>query len=204
MLFKIQLRKLLLLFTAVTLLITVLVFFNRPYGVKAATKKEFTGEEIYKGVVFGQGPVTKIIPQVWDEEKIEMANSKENKKITNTIIREMKTKDSTYFKRLEQSFKIKDLSVIKQEFENGSTLLKDTIEGLDLIAQTNENTPPNNTGNIVVLSGPVSLSVIHVFYLTNPVILNNVYNVSVLSGLASNSEFEKEKLIQDISNSIID
>ncbi|HDX9529914.1 MULTISPECIES: sporulation delaying protein family toxin [Bacillus] len=204
MLFIIQLRKLLLLFTAVTLLITVLVFFNRPYDVKAATKKEFTGEEIYKGVVFGQGPVTKIIPQVWDEEKIEMANSKESKKIINTIISEMKAKDSTYFKRFEQSFKTKDLSVIKQEFENGSTLLKDTIESQDLIAQTNENTPLNNTGNIVVLSGPVSLSNIQALYLINPVILNNVYNVSVLSGLGSNSEFEKEKLIQDISNSIVD
>ncbi|MFE4880104.1 sporulation delaying protein family toxin [Bacillus mycoides] len=204
MLFNIQLRRLLLLFTAVTLLITVLVFFNRPYGVKAETKKDFTGEEIYKGVVFGQGPVTKIIPQVWDDKEIEMANSKESKKIVNTIIKEMKTKDSTYFKRFEQSIKTKDLAVIKQEVENGSKLLKNTIDSLDLIAQTKENTPPNSTGNIVVLSAPVSLSVIHISYLINPVILNNAYNVSVLSGLGSDSEFEKEKMIQDISNSIAD
>ncbi|HGE5782742.1 TPA: sporulation delaying protein family toxin [Bacillus pseudomycoides] len=203
MVFNVQFKKLLVLFTTVTLLITLLMFFNKPYSVKAETKKEFTGEEIYKGIVFGQGKVAKELPQVWDEKKMQMANSKENAEVVNKIIMEMKAKDSTYFKRLEQSIKTKDFMAIKKEFENGSVLLKNTVENLNFNVQTKETTQQNGTGNAAILSGVVALSKIQMAVLPNGIVLNNISNVVIYTGLGSESELEKEKLIQDISDSIV-
>ncbi|MGG0219815.1 sporulation delaying protein family toxin [Bacillus mycoides] len=197
---NVEFKKLLVLFTAVTLLITLLMFFNKPYSVKAETKKEFTGEEIYRGVVFGQGKVAKELPQIWDVKKMQIANSKENTEVVNKIIMEIKAKDSIYFKRLEQSIKTKDFVAIKKEFEYGSILLKNTVENLNFNVQTQKNTQQNDIVNSALSKIQI---VVLPAVLPNGIVLNNISNIVIFTGFGNESELEKEKLIQDISNNII-
>ncbi|WP_242227342.1 sporulation delaying protein family toxin [Bacillus cereus group sp. BfR-BA-01315] len=191
MLFKYQFNKLLLLFALVVLLFTSLVFFNKPYSVNAET--EFTGEEIYKGLLFGQGKVAESLPKVWDEKKLTITNSKENKEITNKIIMEMKSIDPTYFKKLKQAINEQDLVEIKRTFENGNMLLNSAIKKLDLNIQKKEQ----GIGNGAIVSGMVSLSHIQHAVLINPVV---TYISFVLPTVNDNlSTLETEELVQEIS-----
>ncbi|ETT84690.1 sporulation delaying protein family toxin [Bacillus mycoides] len=190
-------KKLLPLFTIVTLVITLLVFFNKPYNVNAQKQMNFSSEEIYKGIVFGQGEVAKLFPQVWDEKNLEIANEKENKELASKLIKEMKSTDPTYFKRLNQTIKKKDPGEIKQVLENGNILLNDSIEKLELKMQTQKYARQQGTGFGTLASGVVSLSYISPAILVVPVVTDKP--VIAVDGFQHQNDLETEKLIKSIA-----
>ncbi|MBT2200794.1 hypothetical protein KLI54_21290 [Bacillus thuringiensis] len=94
----------------IILLATLLLFFNRSNSVNAAGNKDFSGEELYKGIIFGQGEVANLFPEVWNEEKTSNVNNKESLKITTMIVNEMKLSDPFYFINLKKAVNSKSLN----------------------------------------------------------------------------------------------
>ncbi|MGG0219816.1 sporulation delaying protein family toxin [Bacillus mycoides] len=194
MIFNIQFKKLLTLVTVIMLLVTLLVFFNRPNSTNAEVNKDYSGEELYKGVVLGQGKVARLFPQVWDEEKIHNVNSKESLEFTTKLINEMKLSDPFYFNNLKKAVNSKEPLEISQAFENGSYLLNQAIDKLKL---DNNNSKYLNKPGLGLFTF-IDNSKYYVMYAGSKENLE----VSALANVKTSKKLEQEKLIQDIVNQL--
>ncbi|PEE71152.1 sporulation delaying protein family toxin [Bacillus thuringiensis] len=194
MIFNIQFKKLLTLVTAIMLLVTLLVFLNRPNSVNAEVNKGYSGEELYKGIVLGQGKVAKLFPQVWDEEKLRNVNSKEALELTTKLINEMKLSDPFYFNNLKKAVKSKDALEINQAFENGSYLLSQAINKLKIDNYNSKSLNQVGLGMITIVDN----SKYYIYYAASKEHLE----VSPLAKFKSSKKLEQEQLIQDIVNQL--
>ncbi|ETT84691.1 sporulation delaying protein family toxin [Bacillus mycoides] len=194
MIFNIQLKKLLTLVTVIMLLVTLLVFFNRSNSVNAEVNKDYSGEELYKGIVFGQGKVAKLFPQVWDEEKIRNVNSKESLELTTKLINEMKLSDPFYFNNLKKAVNSKEPLEISQAFENGSYLLNQAIDKLKLDNYNSKFLNRAGLGMITIVDN----SKYYIAYASSKENLE----VSSLANVKTSKKLEQEQFIEDIVNQL--
>jgi len=92
--------------------------FSHP--AEASTKlKNYSGEEIFKGVILGQGELAYRFPELWTDELIQHSNTKENLKYTDMILKEMDKEDSRYFKDLHDAVYSKDHLRTQKLFKQG-------------------------------------------------------------------------------------
>ncbi|ANN35632.1 hypothetical protein CN936_09570 [Bacillus cereus] len=206
MLSNLQLKKILVVFTVTTMIFTLLMAFQRSSFVNAQVKMNFTGEEFYKGIIFGQGNVAKLLPEMWNEKTMKKVNSKEALELTDNITKEMKSINPAYFNELKQAINSKDFVKINEAFENGKALFKSAQSNLKLDIQKQTEA---GTGNGLNASGVVSLSnafVLQTTVITNAVLINAVYtnaiSLSVVGALGAHSELEKEQVIEYISDQL--
>ncbi|MBK3495579.1 hypothetical protein JFL43_12085 [Viridibacillus sp. YIM B01967] len=71
-----------------------------------SAKSSFTGEEIYKGIIFGQGEFGKKI--ITNEKEFNEMNSDESIKFANKYVDSIKSKDSSYFNNLKEVIESKN------------------------------------------------------------------------------------------------
>ncbi|MBZ3766587.1 MULTISPECIES: sporulation delaying protein family toxin [Bacillus cereus group] len=203
MLFNLQFKKILVIFTIATVFFTFLMFFQNSADVNAQAKMNYTGEELYKGIVFGQGKVTSILPHMWDEKTMEKANSKEALELTNQLINEMKLIDYNYFNNLKSSIDSKNPVKINQALEDGSDLLKKGIDKLNLNAQSSEIIDQAGVGNqkFAAVSLPIIYLATSIYFMQVVDQSKTNLNISPAAGLGIHSNLEKEKVIQYIMES---
>ncbi|MFE4764781.1 sporulation delaying protein family toxin [Bacillus mycoides] len=195
MLFNIQSKKLLKLVMVTILLVTLLVFLNRSDSVKADVKKDYSGEEIYKGIVLGQGKVATLFPQVWDEEQIRKVNSKESSDLTTKLLNEMKLSDPSYFNNLKKAVDSKEPLIIQQAFENGSYLLNQAINKLKLNSYNSKSQNRAGLGLIAIVDNSK-------YYITYYAAPKESLEVSSLANVKTSKKLEQEQLIQNVVNQL--
>ncbi|PFD48716.1 sporulation delaying protein family toxin [Bacillus cereus] len=195
MVFNIQAKRLLTLVMVTILLVTLLVFLNRSDSVKAEVNKDYSGEEIYKGIVLGQGKVATLFPQVWDEEQIRKVNSKESLEFSAKIINEMKSSDPSYFNNLKKAVNSKEPLEVNQAFENGSYLLNQAIEKLKVNSYNSKSQNRAGIGLIAIVDNSK-------YYITYYAAPKESLEVSSLANVKTSKKLEQEQLIQNVVNQL--
>ncbi|MBA2175827.1 sporulation delaying protein family toxin [Halobacillus locisalis] len=97
---------------------TITISFNTVFAADGTAS--YTGKEIFKGVIAGQGPAAKEFSNLWSGEDLERANEKENVKLVNEVVDKMEENNPAYFKKLEKSLHSKDLKKVEKLLTKGS------------------------------------------------------------------------------------
>ncbi|PTH08611.1 hypothetical protein BU618_11620, partial [Staphylococcus capitis] len=75
------------------------IYFPTKNETHAST---YSGEQLYRGIMFGQGKVGEKLPKIWEKKVRDSANNDDrNKKIINDSVSYIKKKDPKYFNNLE-------------------------------------------------------------------------------------------------------
>ena len=77
-----------------------LSFFNKN-NIQSSTNPKYSGEELYKGIVFGQGEIGKKL--VSNKAEYKKMNSPETKDFLNGLTQYIKEHDSSYFSKLKNA-----------------------------------------------------------------------------------------------------
>ncbi|MBE7135330.1 MULTISPECIES: sporulation delaying protein family toxin [Bacillus] len=95
--------------------------------VKAAEQEQnlskYSGEEIFKGVIFGQGELSENFADMWDPKILKVMSSKESQEAVNVLISQFKEQNPEYFTKLEQAVQQKNPKKVDKLLEEGSTAL---------------------------------------------------------------------------------
>lgn len=142
-------------------------------GKAEASELKYSGEEIFRGVLFGQGEVAELFPELWNEELLKATSTEEAYKAVDNIIAGVKEYDKNYFKKLENAFKKKDAVKIDQAFKLGTSYVQKYVEENKLTVK-NEVTPymcgPTVCGLVLISYGAVyhvgAVVSVGAFYLT--------------------------------------
>lgn len=87
--------------------------FQNAYAKKHEDSKiNYTGEEIFKGILFAQGPLAKELDTLYNKEVLQLANTQETKKAVNYLTKEIRKKNPKYFDSLKKAVEQKDPSEI--------------------------------------------------------------------------------------------
>ncbi|HGE5782746.1 TPA: sporulation delaying protein family toxin [Bacillus pseudomycoides] len=208
-------KRVLSILTLVTMMVTSISFFNGPSIANAQTNKKFTGEEIFRGVIFGEGQVAKSFPQIWTKELLAKSNSKEQKQVTDAIVLEMKSVDSNYFNELKNAIDTKNSLKINNAFEKGGTILDKALKNLDSKLIKKEEVQKNDGTGRCVAFYTVYVTAVAVQTAALGISLGAVNNVAAANYAyvynqyefwgapqEGTSSLEKEKFIQEVSDQL--
>ncbi|WP_419744151.1 sporulation delaying protein family toxin (plasmid) [Macrococcoides bohemicum] len=174
---------------------------NNVISSKSNISNQYTGEELFKGILMGQGKVAKKFPEIWNTEILKDANTKKSKELANKIILEIKKQDSTFFDRYEKAIYSNNPVEIDKVFNEGSELFRIANENLGI----NLEVDPATGQCVAVAGGLVAVAgAMYVFGAHTAVMYVQVYAEVAYWGKKSvaNNEFEKEMFIQDVVNNI--
>lgn len=89
-----------------TILIISIVFLGSPLlsFAQSQSSSKFTGEEVFRGILFGEDPVAKLFPEIWASDEVaEQLDTKEKVKaweaLKEEVITHIKTNDPTFMDR---------------------------------------------------------------------------------------------------------
>lgn len=92
--------------------------------IRKSVSQKFTGEDIYSGVVFGQGDVAKMLPEIRTNKRSSVA--KKEKQLSKKILSNMKSKNPMYFDQLKRAVYNKDFVKVDHLLLKGRELMKKT------------------------------------------------------------------------------
>ena len=103
--------------TTVTALILSIAFLGTPRPVLAQTQsapRTFTGSQIFRGLLFGEAPVSQLFPEVWaSEQAIQSLDTKEKvialNDLKKSVIADIISHDSTFMARFGQEMQSGDV-----------------------------------------------------------------------------------------------
>ena len=94
-----------------------------------SVEKKYDGETIFRGIVFGQGPVAKLFPEIWPEDLLEKVQKDDRvKTVADDIMKKMKNKDPNYFLEFEKAVYSGDHLKVDTSLKEGGKLLTEVIE----------------------------------------------------------------------------
>ncbi|RLL39807.1 sporulation delaying protein family toxin [Oceanobacillus piezotolerans] len=85
-----------------------------------ANEKRYSGEQIFRGVVIGQGEIAKELDGLWNSKNYEKANQAENIKAVDEVLAKMKEEHPTFFQDFEDAIYNKDLKKTEELLIHGS------------------------------------------------------------------------------------
>lgn len=101
--------------------------------------KSFTGEEIYRGIIFGQGEVARLFPELWTKEKLELANTSEAIETVNYYMEKIKEKDNSFFENVKKYVNSRNPYAIDNIFKRGTEHVIEILEEQgNLVSDPNE------------------------------------------------------------------
>jgi SdpC family antimicrobial peptide len=99
--------------------------------------QEYSGQEIFKGIVFGVGELGGKLPV--DSRIAQGVNkNQEALKVVDNIVNEIDRLDPEYFKELQDAAYSKNLTKVDKAVERGGNLLKKALDNLDYTATTKQ------------------------------------------------------------------
>ena len=122
-------KRISLIFISLILLATT-VFGNLEPNATAKTK-EYTGEELFKGIMFGVGGAQKEIPEIWPEEIVQEIDNDEVNERADMVVEEIKKQDNQYFDKLKNTIYSKDHVAFKNHLESVNPLLENALKKVD-------------------------------------------------------------------------
>lgn len=188
----------------VTILIVSSISMNSMTANATTTSvnKNYSGEDLYLAVVFGQGPVAEEhFKHLWSSEHFKINNSKEAIELGENIVSEMKMLDPNYFSDLQQAVYDNDYVETKKILDNGKELLIDSFENLGEKVEMDKegNIQPDASLSVYAFAAFAAVAV-----LTHAVAVTFYYKAAVGGpGLDSqNSEFSDEKVVADLIEAV--
>ena len=130
-------KKISLIIISLTLLVTT-IFVSLEPNVTAKTK-EYTGEELFKAIMFGVGGAQKEIPEIWPEELVQEIDNDEVNKRADMIVEEIKKQDNQYFDKLKNTIYSKDHIAFKYHLESVNPLLENALKKVGEKYNNNES-----------------------------------------------------------------
>ncbi|MHB7940890.1 sporulation delaying protein family toxin [Staphylococcus capitis] len=133
--------KLFKIFLSITITIAFsLSFFNTENNATAKGNSKYSGEELYKGIVFGQDEIGRKL--VSNNEEYTKMNSPETKEFLNGLTKYIKQKDSSYFSNLKNAVDNNDPNKTLKLLQSSGKYFDQYLE------KTNaENKPKDGTAN---------------------------------------------------------
>ncbi|WP_052659487.1 sporulation delaying protein family toxin [Bacillus alveayuensis] len=123
-----NLKKLLSIFMVLTIIFTTTSAFASETKLQNKLQKQYDGETIFRGLVFGQGEVAKYFPEIWSNDLLKKANKKEVKQIANILISGIKKSDPNYFNELKEAVYSGEHLKIQAALNKGGELLSKQLE----------------------------------------------------------------------------
>lgn len=146
----------------IAICLTVVLVFGITPSVLAQGQLQkinhFTGEDIFKGLVFGQGEVAKIFPEVWSKDMLKQANEEENQKLVTKVLDEMKKIDGSFFIQLENAVKSSNYISVDRALSTGGELLLKAIQALELDLKESDPITGTCVAVFVVLTAAIFVS----------------------------------------------
>ncbi|EKH7773206.1 sporulation delaying protein family toxin, partial [Staphylococcus pseudintermedius] len=99
---------------------------------------QYSGEELYRGIIFGQGRVAEKLPEIWTPELREEARNERNEKITNEVVEYVKKHDPSYFKELKEVIEKGNEKEISATLDKGGQLFGKFAESTGIIKRMND------------------------------------------------------------------
>ncbi|MED4322829.1 sporulation delaying protein family toxin [Weizmannia sp. CD-2023] len=109
---------------------------------------KYGGETIFKGLLFGQGPVSKLFPEIWTPKISKKISTEENKKAVAFIIQEMKKLDPSFFVRFKEKITSGDQLKVDEAMREGAELFEKVLKKHN--AKKRENITDTATGMCMV------------------------------------------------------
>lgn len=180
-------------------------YFTQSQKTQAsALTKNFSGEELYRGIFFFQGEAGKKI-NVEVAKQVEKAQSKpETKQFIDENIAYVKKQDPDYFKKLEQAIYIKDFVKVKQQIAQGSKYFQENMKSFNMEVQNSLDSSRQLVAGllVVVYAGLIFTTVAgaaHLAYTVSVYVQVGIKHskVTYYEG-DNNSRFGFEKLINNV------
>lgn len=190
-------------------------YFTQPQKTQAsALKKNFSGEELYRGIFFFQGEAGKKM-NVEVAKQVEKAQSKpETKQFIDGNIAYVKKQDPDYFKKLEQAIYKQDIIKVKKFIEQG----RENLEKYFKVKGFEQNDSEDANGEMRSIAVFVPVGLLAVFVNAAAVVqavvvthvgIGAVYALKVTVQFSKSlhadrknntgsSEFEFEKVVTDV------
>jgi hypothetical protein len=58
------------IFTTIIIIISISTFSNSVFALSPSNTRTFTGEQIFRGVLFGEAPVAQLFPEIWGSQEV--------------------------------------------------------------------------------------------------------------------------------------
>jgi SdpC family antimicrobial peptide len=123
-----NLKKLLSIFMVLTIIFTTTSVFASETKPQNKLQKQYDGETIFRGLVFGQGEVAKYFPEIWSNDLLKEANKKEVKQIVDILISDIKKSNPNYFNELKNAVYSGEHLKIQAALNKGGELLSKQLE----------------------------------------------------------------------------
>ncbi|MDQ7112050.1 sporulation delaying protein family toxin [Staphylococcus simulans] len=121
--------------TVVVSLTSIALFYDKNHEVEATS---FNGEDLYRGIIFGQGKVAEKLPDIWSKEFREEAKNERNTKIINDTVKYIKKNNPKYFDELKKAIDLGDEKKITAALDKGGQLFGNYAESTGLIDKINK------------------------------------------------------------------
>jgi SdpC family antimicrobial peptide len=133
--------------------IVVLVATLPSLSFAQTTSKDYSGVELYKGIVFGQGEVGKKI--ITDKKLYEQMNSEGSKKFVNELVDYIKSQNPSYFDELKAAIDKKDATISLELLQSSGKYFDEYLESMSV----NNVAEPDACGLVAVCGAAVVLAV---------------------------------------------
>lgn len=115
--------------------------------------KIYDGETLFRGLIFGQGPVAKLFPNVWPAEIREKANNPKAKKAVDLIIDQIKSDNPTFFDEYAAVMQSGNYVKISNEMKKTGKVISATLKKLQAEIKNPNDADPSSL--VIVLAGAV-------------------------------------------------
>ncbi|MFC4077211.1 sporulation delaying protein family toxin [Salinithrix halophila] len=95
---------------------------------ESTNNPHYTGKEIFAGLVFAQGPVAKLFPEVWTDDVLEKAKDPKSTAFVNRLLDRIESKDPSYFNELQAAIQAKDHVKVDASLAKGGELLDQAMK----------------------------------------------------------------------------
>lgn len=90
-------------------------------------RARYNGETIFRGLIFGIGPVARLVPEIWDTNMLSAISAPEMKEkwaeVTDRVVTGIRTRDAGFFDRFAEQMQSGDQVTIDQGFREAAGLI---------------------------------------------------------------------------------
>lgn len=117
-----------------------LSFYNLENSVLAKNSTEYSGEELYKGIVFGQDEIGRKL--VSNDEEYKKMNSPKTKEFVNDLTEYIKGKDSSYFSNLKKAINSNDPNKTLELLQSSGKYFDQYLKKVNAENEANQGVSP--------------------------------------------------------------
>ncbi|WP_051263387.1 sporulation delaying protein family toxin [Tuberibacillus calidus] len=93
--------------------------------------QKYSGEELFRGLVFGQGDVAKLFPEMWGKSQLELTNSKESLKAVDLVISQINKNSPNFFNHFKTVIESGNPYLIDQEGQEVKKVIKEAFKDIN-------------------------------------------------------------------------